>query len=1078
MVNIKINGYELDVEEGTTVLQAAKELNIHIPTLCHCDYLEPYASCRICLVKAQNREGTWERYVTACNYPVWDGLVVITDDDDVRSVRKLNIELLMSRCEPGVEVLDALADEYGIDKANPRFGYGEGRCIMCGLCTRMCQDRVKARAIGFAGRGAGRLVTPPLKKEAEACIACGACYSICPTGEIKAYDVLQRKILHHELTLATTKAVYVPIKQAVPNIPTVNEETCIHFHMLEKGLDACRICEEVCPKDAIDLDSKEETIELEVGTIIVAPGFEKFDAALKSEYGYGRLPNVLTSVEFELLNRGDGLTGGKVLMENGEKPESIAFLQCVGSRDTTVNRGYCSSVCCMYATKEAVIAKEHDPNLKPTIFFMDMRSFGKEFDKYIERAETQYGVRYVRCRVDKVDLEDGELVVKYETEAGKFEREHFDVVVLSVGLGADPETTALLNELGVETDEYGFTAPPAFEPTSTSRPGFFAAGVVTGPKDIPESVTEASAAASAAGAVIANARGTLLEASVFPDERSIAGEPPRVGVFICHCGINIGGVVDVPAVVEYAANLPYVAYNEQNLFTCSQDTQELISEKIAEHNLNRIVVASCTPRTHEPLFRATLREAGLNPYLFEMANIREHCSWVHMDRPDEATEKAKELVKMAVARAVDLEPLSDIELPVTQSALVIGGGVAGMTAALALADQGFPTVLVEREKELGGNVRFIHYMLDGRDTQPFLAELEERVRNHKNVKLFTESEAFSINGFVGNFVATIRSADGAETEVEAGAVVVATGAAEAEHDEYGLSASDRVMTQREFEQHLAGGEIPHGAERIAMVHCVGSRDDEHPYCSRACCIETVKNALKVKELNPEAEVLCLYRDLRTYGLAEDYYRKARESGVLFVRFDPDRKPVVKPNGDGLTVTFYDFILGDEVEMNVDLVALAEGAWPDVDGNKKLAEMLKVPLTADGFFLEAHMKLRPVDFATEGVFLCGLAHGPKTIEESISQAQAAAARAATILARDTITAEGRVARVDERRCIGCGTCELLCPYVAIELDMEKGIAVVNEGLCKGCGSCAAGCWSAAIDVAGVSNEQLLDAITAL
>jgi heterodisulfide reductase subunit A-like polyferredoxin len=848
---------------------------------------------------------------------------------------------------------------------------------------------------------------------------------------------------------------------------------------------SCGICSEclecviACKPEAIRHFDVEEVLEIPVGAVVLAAGYEPFDARLKSEYGYGRVPDVVTSMEFERMLSASGPFGGHLKrLSDGAEPVRIAWLQCVGSRDTKVGRDYCSSVCCMYATKQAVIAKEHSAKVEPTIFFMDMRSYGKEFDKYIERAETQYGVRYVRCRVDKVDREDGELVVKYEAETGEFRREHFDIVVLSVGLGANPETTELLKELGVETDEYGFTAPPAFEPTSTSRPGVFAAGVLAGPKDIPESVTEASAAASAAGAVIADARGTMLEAPSFPDERSIAGEPPRVGVFICHCGINIGGVVDVPAVVEYAETLPYVAYNEQNLFTCSQDTQKLISEKISEHGLNRVVVASCTPRTHEPLFRATLREAGLNPYLFEMANIREHCSWVHMNRPDEATEKAKELVKMAVARAVDLEPLSDIELPVTQSALVVGGGVAGMTAALSLADQGFPTALVEREPELGGNVRFIHYMLDGRDTQPFLAGIEERVRNHKNIQLFTGSGIESINGFVGNFVATIKSADGVETRVEAGAVVVATGAAEAKHDEYGLNASDRVMTQRELEQNLAAGEIPCGAERIAMVHCVGSRDDEHPYCSRTCCTETVKNALKVKELNPEAEVVCLYRDLRTYGLAEDYYRKAREAGVLFVRFDPDRKPVVKPNGDGLTVTFYDFILGDEVEMDVDLLALAEGAWPDVGGNKRLAEMLKVPLTADGFFLEAHMKLRPVDFATEGVYLCGLAHGPKTIEESISQAQAAAARAATILARDTITAEGRVARVDERRCIGCGTCESLCPYVAVELDLEKGVAVVNEGLCKGCGSCAAGCWSAAVDVAGVSNEQLLDAITAL
>ena len=1077
MVKIKIDGHELEVEEGTTVLQAAEELKVRIPTLCHCDYLEPYASCRICSVKAQNPEGTWERYVTACNYPVWDGLVVITNDDDVHSVRKLNVELLMSRCEPGVDVLDALADEYGVDKANPRFGYGEGRCIMCGLCVRICQDRVKAYAIDFAGRGPQRRVAAPYLKQSEDCIACGACYNICPTEEIRAFDRLERKVLHRDLTLATTKAIYVPIKQAVPNVPTVNEETCIHFHMLKKDVDACRICEDVCPKDAVDLDAKEEIVELEVGAIIVAPGFEKFDAALKSEYGYGRLPNVITSAEFELLNRGDGLTDGHILMENGEPPTSIAFLQCVGSRDTTVGRGYCSSVCCMYATKEAVIAKEHDPRLEPTIFFMDMRSFGKEFDRYIERAEHEYGIRFVRSRIDSVERENGKLILKYENEAGAFAREEFDLVVLSVGLTVDDDTKAMLERLGLEADKYDFAASPPFHPTDTSHPGVFAAGAVAGPKDIPESVTQASAAAAQAAAAVAPARWTETSEVQFPPEREIAGEPPRVGIFICHCGINIAGVVDVAAVVDYAATLPWVSYVERNLFTCSEDTQKLISEKIAEHNLTRVVVAACTPRTHEPLFRATLRDAGLNPYLFEMANIREHCSWVHMKQPEEATAKAKELVRMAVARAVDLSPLTDIELTVTQTALVIGGGAAGMTAALALADQGFETYLVEKEAELGGHLHHIKYLPGGAEVKPFLDELVSKIERHEKIKLFTGATLKSVSGFVGNYVSVVEDKEG-EHELEHGAVVVATGARMAEHEEFGYGSSDRVVAQRDLEEALAEGKVPHGASSVVMVQCVGSRDDEHPYCSRVCCTGAVKNALKLKKLNAEANIYVLYRDLRTYGEAEDYYREAREKGVFFARFEPENKPVVTPAGNKVKVKWYDIILGEDVELEVDLVALAQGTWPDITANKELAEMLKVPLTADGFFLEAHMKLRPVDFATDGVFLCGLAHAPKTIEESIAQAQAAAARAATILAKPTIKAEGRVAVVNERRCIACGTCEAVCPYGAIEINKEKMVAEVNAGLCKGCGSCAAACWSAAVDVAGVTNEQLLDAITAL
>jgi heterodisulfide reductase subunit A-like polyferredoxin len=848
---------------------------------------------------------------------------------------------------------------------------------------------------------------------------------------------------------------------------------------LECGIcSECLECVTACKPEAIRHFDVDEVLEIPVGSVVLTGGFEPFDAELKSAYGYGRIPDVVTSMEFERMLSASGPWGGHLQRpSNEEEPIKIAWLQCVGSRDTTVDKGYCSSVCCMYATKQAVIAKEHSAIVEPTIFFMDNRSYGKEFDRYIDRAEKQYGVRYVRSRVDKIDNEDGKPVVRFEYEDGGFGREHFDLVVLSIGLGADAETVELLNKLEIDTDGYGFVAAPDFAPTSTSRPGVYAAGAIAGPKDIPESVTEASAAAAAAGAIVAPSRDTLLAEPVFPEPRDIKGQEPRVGVFICHCGINIGGIVDVPAVVEYAADLPYVVYNEENLFTCSQDTQKLMGEMIQEHNLNRVVVASCTPRTHEPLFRETLKESGLNPYLFEMANIREHCSWVHMDQKEEATEKAKELMQMAVARCVNLEPLADIELPVTQSALVIGGGVAGMTAAAAIAESGFPVTLVEREERLGGNLLHIHYTIDGKDTAPLLKELEEKVRGNENISVYTGAEIESVNGFVGNFAGVINNGGGT-TELEVGAVVVATGGSEAEQKEFALGESDRVMTQRELEAGLAGGKIPHDAKSVAMIHCVGSRDEEHYYCSRTCCAETVKNALKVKELNPEAEVYCFYRDMRTYGEAEDYYRTAREKGVIFVRFDPERKPAISPNGKKLTVNFYDFIVGDDVEVEVDLLALAEGAWPDVEGNKRLAEMLKVPLTADGFYLEAHMKLRPVDFATEGVFVCGLAHGPKTVEESISQAQAAAARAITILAKDTITAEGRVAGVDENRCIGCGTCVSICPYIAIELDMEKGVAVVNEGLCKGCGSCAAACWSAAIDIAGVSNEQLLEAITAL
>ncbi|MDI6808636.1 MAG: FAD-dependent oxidoreductase [Candidatus Eisenbacteria bacterium] len=902
--------------------------------------------------------------------------------------------------------------------------------------------------------------------------------------------------------LEVVKPADVPKDKASPSPRAHMAELAVtergnSFEEVELGLDkeqaiaeakrclSCGVCSEclecvrACRPDAIRHFQTARLDEIKVGAVILAPGFEEFDARLKSEYGWGRLPDVVTSIEFERLLSASGPFGGHLKrLSDGKDPVKVAWLQCIGSRDTTVGRGYCSSVCCMYATKQAVIAREHAAGVEPTIFFMDMRSFGKEFDRYIERAEREYGVRFIRSRVDSVERENGKLALKYEDEGGVFSREEFDMVVLSVGLTVDKDTKAMLGRLGLEVDKYDFVAAPAFNPTHTSRPGVFAAGAAAGPKDIPESVMEASAAVAQAAGVLAPARWTETTAAVFPAERNIAGEPPRVGAFICHCGINIGGVVDVPGVVEYAASLPWVAYVERNLFTCSSDTQKLIAEKIAEHGLNRVVVASCTPRTHEPLFRATLREAGLNPYLFEMANIREHCSWVHMRQPAEATAKAKELVRMAVARAVNLSPLADIELPVTQTALVIGGGVAGLTAAIGLAEQGFQTYVVEKEAELGGNLRHIRYTLDGQEIAPFLADLADRVRRHDKIKVFTGARIKTLNGFVGSYVSTIVDASGAENRIEHGVVIVATGANMGDHKEFALGETARVMTQRDLEQSLGEGKVPFGSTDIAMIQCVGSRDESHLYCSRICCSEAVKNALKLKELNPDANIYMFYRDLRTYGLAEDYYREAREKGIFFARFEPDNKPVVVPKGDKASVKWHDIIVGEEVEMEVDLVALAEGTWPDVAANKELAEMLKVPLTADGFFLEAHMKLRPVDFATEGVFVCGLAHAPKTIEESIAQAQAAAARASTILAKPTIRAEGRVAVVNEKRCIACGTCESVCPYGAIEVNKIKMVAEVNAGLCKGCGSCAAACWSAAVDIAGVTHEQLLDAISAL
>jgi len=647
--------------------------------------------------------------------------------------------------------------------------------------------------------------------------------------------------------------------------------------------------------------------------------------------------------------------------------------------------------------------------------------------------------------------------------------EDFDMIVLSVGMQPPKKVGQLAEILGIKLNNYNFCQTNIFTPLETSKPGIFVCGAFSSPKDIPESVAQSSGAASKAMGIISDQRGRLVTVKEFPPERDVSEEEPRIGVFVCHCGVNIGSVVNVPEVVEYAKKLPDVVYAEENLYTCSQDAQKLIAEKIKQHNLNRVVVASCTPRTHEPLFRETLQEAGLSSYLFEMANIRDQCSWVHMHEPEKATEKAKDLVGSTVAKARLLKPLKKPMINVTPVGLIIGGGLAGMTTALELAEQGFEVHLVERENELGGHLRKIHYLLEQTDDpQKKLIALSKAVMKNEKINVYLRAEVEEISGFVGNFKAKIRKQDGERKEIENGIVVVATGAVEYKPTEYRYGKDPRVITQHELEEQIAQRQFK--AKNVVMIQCVGARTDERPNCSRICCGQAIKNALKIKEVSPKTEVYVLYKDVRAYGFKEDYYREAATKGVLFVNYDEERKPQVLNEDGKLKVAFWEPVLKQEIEIHPDVVVLSAATIPNPD-NKRIAEMLKVPLSKDGFFLEAHMKLRPIDFATDGVFLCGMAHWPKFIDETISQACGAAARAATILSKKTLEAEGTVSHVDENLCIGCGICISICPYKAMEKD-EMGIARVTEVLCKGCGTCAASCPMRAITMRHFTDDQLI------
>ncbi len=898
----------------------------------------------------------------------------------------------------------------------------------------------------------------------DKCTGCGVCAASCPVGARDAYNE----------GLGRRSGIYMNYPQAVPRAYIIDKEKCI----------GCGLCEKLCLANAVSYADTDEELSLNVGSIILSPGFDEFEPEVKGEYGYKKFPNVVTSIEFERILSASGPYKGHVLRpSDGDIPKKIAFIQCVGSRDSKCGNEYCSSVCCMYSIKEAVIAKEHHRDIEPAIFFMDMRAYGKDFDKYYERAQNEYGVRFLRSRVASIKEaanDSGGLLIKYESEDGKVETEDFDMAVLSVGFEPPKDAEVLASDIGIDLNEHGFCKSEGLYPVATTKPGVFVCGAFSGPKDIPETVTQASAAACKASDLLAAARGTLVREKEYPEEINVEGDRPRVGVFICHCGINIAGYIDVQSVLEYTETLPYVAYVERNLYTCSQDTQEKMKENIKEYGLNRIIVASCSPRTHEPLFRETIREAGLNRYLFEMANIRDQCSWVHMFEPEKATEKAKDLVRMAVAKAAKLEPLQQYPLSVTKGALVIGGGLAGMISSLSLAAQGIDVHLVEREEELGGNLKHIHTTLDGKDVQAHLRELINAVDQDELIHVYRDSEVKVIDGYVGNFETTIEK-HGTEESVEHGVVIVATGAKEHQPDEYLYGEDPRVITQSQLEERLAE-EREDKSGTVVMIQCVGSRDDNRPYCSRFCCSQAIKNALKIKEKDPDANVFILYRDMRTYGFKEVYYQKAREAGIVFVRYDLSNKPEVFVEDGKLYVSVMDLVLGEELLLEPDLLALSAAAVPNEDSHS-LAQMLRVPLNADGFFMEAHVKLRPVDFATEGIFVCGLCHSPRSIEETIDQACAAVSRAITILSSDVIEAEGQISQVDVTKCSACGMCETLCAYKAIEVgivDERRGIkaAQINEALCKGCGVCAANCRCEAVDVMGFTDEQIFAAINTL
>jgi heterodisulfide reductase subunit A len=943
-------------------------------------------------------------------------------------------------------------------------------CAMCMISPKLigCASHPNIRIItmaevvgleGQVGHFIAHIKKHPRYVDEKKCVGCGICAQKCPA---KVPDDFNEGLMKR-------KAIRLLYPQAVPLVYEIDRDHCIYF---KNG--KCRACEKFCENRAIDFDQMEEELSLRVGSVILAPGFDLFQAHRASEFGYGRYENVITTMEFERFLSATGPTEGHVYRPSDKSvPKKVAWIQCVGSRESIrEGREFCSSICCMAATKEAVIATNHHTEIEPTIFYMDLRAQGKGFDAYCERAKEQSHVRYIRSTISRVaeNPKTKDLHLTYlDPETNRKQEEAFSMVVLAVGLSPSSQAKELADRLQIALNSFGFVKTPADNPLRTSREGVYVCGGFEGPKDIPETVAQASAAAAQASLPIAAARGYEVTAPTLPPERSLFGLEPRIGVFVCCCGINIAGVVDVKAAAQYALKLPNVVMSDVFLFACSTDSKVRLKEMIEEHALSRVVVASCSPKTHEQLFRDTLRDAGLNPYLLEMANIRNQCSWVHAGVSELATQKAKDLIRMSVKRVALQVPIKSKPVPVIPTGLVVGAGLAGLTAALMLADQGFETHLVEQADHLGGRHLTSALTLEGLDTAKHVEGLIQRIQEHPRVTIHRRAVITKFSGHVGSFLTRIKKEDGAEIAIRHGVAIVATGAEEYRPDEYLYGKNENIVTQSELSLAMAKDPgLSQTLKSVVMIQCVGSRNEEHPYCSRVCCGQAVANALKLKYSNPDTDVVVLYRDIRTFGFKELYYKEARKKGVIFIRYEQDTPPKVTDDGGTLKIAFVEPALKRKVVISPDRIVLSTALRPH-GMSSQIAGVYKLPRDGQGFLLEAHIKLRPLDFATDGLFLCGDGHSPKYPEETISQASGAAGRALSILSKDAMYV-GPSSEVDPELCAACMTCVRTCPYDVPVINSD-GVSYIDPARCRGCGMCAAECPAQAITVHHNMSEQI-------
>ncbi len=973
----------------------------------------------------------------------------------------------LSEAQRNVLMIDKAASIGGLMTQLDRT-FPTNNCDLCTISPRLSagarQQHIELMPLtqldaisGEAGDFTVTLTSAPRYIDLEKCTACGECHKKHPEC------VRFNPGLDHR---APTCMRY---PQATPQAFSVDMAACEDVDDLVRS----------CPAGAIDPDDREKQTTRRVGAVILSTGADLFDPGKLDHLGHGRYPNVVTGLEYERIMSASGPTMGELVRPSDRRqPRRVAWIQCAGSRG--INRedvSYCSSVCCMYALKEAIVTKQRfQDDIETTIFYMDMRTFGKDYEGYYQRARDDYGIRLVRCRPHTIipDQASQDMLISYASEETPgLITESFDMVVLSTGFRPSGRSTRLAGILGIELNSHCFANTESFQPVTTNRPGIYVCGVFEGPKDIPETMVQASAAACMAGKHLPAQTASGATGDDYPPERDVTGEAPRIGVFVCDCGQNIGGAIDVDAVVADAAKYPHVVSAEMTGHGCGKESLERIQQAIREKNLNRVVVGACSPRTHEELFQETIRRAGLNKYLVEIANIRDQNAWVHTGAGELATAKAKQLIRMAVSGAAKSGPLADHQLPMNKEVLVLGGGVAGMNAALELADRGIKVILAERNGRLGGLAAVIRRNLEGDDVQAHVRRLVERTNGHENIEVITNAIVVDHSGMPGKFSTGFQIGPRMYyRQIEHGATVLATGAMAHRPSQYLLGRHDAVMTQLDLDNLIEDAPDRIEAwESLVMIQCVGSRTADNPNCSRICCQTAMKNALRLLDVNPGVQLYVLYRDMRTYGFSEDAYIEARRRGVIFIRYQPDAPPEVEGDGEQVAVRFTDPILGRPVEITADRLVLSTGLVADDETSEDLAAIFHLNRTGDGYFLEEHVKLKPVDMSVPGFFMAGCAHSPRNIRESIAQAQAAASRVQTMLARETINLGAVTATVDPQKCATCLACVRACPYNVPFINEDRH-SDIDPAKCHGCGICAAECPAKAIQLSRFEDEPIL------